>query len=302
MSSEKKQPQRFTFLGERISQEEHEFLEELRYEETVTRMIPASISSATAVYILSRKGYIKQFERFGAWPKTIIGAGLGLALGKVAYLTTKCQRIVEEMPNSTLAYVVRRQLGNDRIFALSQEEALLSLQCKKDAFYYRALPLGALFSGLTVYLIKIGEISAHSRFGIWPPTFSAGILGYYAGMVLYRSTRMERFITELPNSQVAKEYRRDFGPKMTDAEILMFSQCLTDSFKYRSLPLMALFTSGIITMYRKGKFRGKYGHWPWTLSAMVIGLALGFVSSSYFCAQKFIKELPDSESAKKFAK
>ena len=92
------------------------------------------------------------------------------------------------MPNSTLAYVIRRQLGNERIFALSQEEALLSLKCKKDAFYYRALPLATIFSGLSVYLIRIGEISAHSRFGIWPPTLSAAALGYYAGMVLYRSS------------------------------------------------------------------------------------------------------------------
>ena len=101
---------------------------------------------------------------------------------------------------------------------------------------------------------------------------------------------MERFINEQPNSQVAKEYRRDFGPRMTDAEILMFSQCLTESFKYKSLPLMALLTSAVLVLYRKGRLPGsqKYGHWPWTVTALTLGLLLGFVSHSYYCAQKFI--------------
>ena len=135
-------------------------------------------------------------------------------------------------------------------------------------------------------------------------SLGAATLGYYIGMVLYRSTRMELFLKELPNSQVAREYRRDFGPRITDAEIMMFSQCLTNSFQFVSLPLMILFSSGIITLYRKGRLRGsvKYGHWPWTLSALAIGLVLGFITNSYFCAQKFITELPQSQTAKKFGK
>ena len=164
------------FLGERISEEEHLFLQELRKEEILTRCIPASIGAATLVYILSRKGHIKELDRFGAWPKTLVGAGLGVALGRVGYLTTKCQRIVEEMPNSTLSYVVRRQLGNERIHALSTEEAILSLKCKKDAFWYRALPFASILSGISLYLMKIGDIQAHPRFGIWPKTMSKIIL------------------------------------------------------------------------------------------------------------------------------
>ena len=183
MSSNEK-PKHY-FLGERISEEEHLFLQKLRKEEILTRCIPASIGAATAVYILSRKGHIKELERFGAWPKTLVGAALGLALGRVGYLTTKCQRIVEEMPNSTLSYVVRRQLGNERIHALSTEEAILSLKCKKDAFWYRALPFASILSGITVYLIKIGEIQAHSRFGIWPKTMGKIVFYEYHRRWMY---------------------------------------------------------------------------------------------------------------------
>ena len=171
MSSKEKE--KHYFMGERITEEEHLFLQELKKEEILTRCIPASIGAATAVYILSRKGHIKELQRFGAWPKTLIGGAVGLALGRVGYLTTKCQRIVEEMPEqSTLSYVVRRQLGNQKIHALSRDEAMLSLQCKKDAFWYRALPFASILSGLSVYLIQIGELSPHPKFGIWPKTMS----------------------------------------------------------------------------------------------------------------------------------
>merc|ERR1711879_223504 len=115
---------RYTFLGQTISREEQEFLQTLRKEEILTRMIPASLVTAATTHILIRKGIIKSHERFGSWPKVLLGFGSGLALGKAGYLTTKCQRIVEEMPNSTLSFVVRKQLGNEKICALSPEEAL----------------------------------------------------------------------------------------------------------------------------------------------------------------------------------
>ena len=48
------------------------------------------------------------------------------------------------------------------------------------------------------------------------------------------------------------------------------------------------------------KMAKKYGIWPKTLIVGTIGFALGFVSNSYSCAQKFMTTLPDSKTAKKF--
>ncbi len=113
---------------------------------------------------------------------------------------------------------------------------------------------------------------------------------------------MEVFLKELPDSNTAKNYRRPYGSGITDAEILTFSECLQEAILYKSIPVSFLMSSAVIYAMKTGRIKmaKKYGIWPKTLIVGTIGFALGFVSNSYSCAQKFMTTLPDSKTAKKF--
>ena len=91
---------------------------------------------------------------------------------------------------------------------------------------------------------------------------------------------------------------------ITDEEILTFSDCLHEAILLKAIPVSILMSAAVIFGMKKGKINmsKKYGVWPKTLTVATLGFILGFISNSYSCAQKFITELPESKTAKKFTK
>ena len=63
-------------------------------------------------------------------------------------------------------------------------------------------------------------------------------------------------------------------------------------------------SAAVIFAVKKGRIQIAkiYGIRPITLIVATIGFALGFISNSYSCAQKFLTELPDSKTSQKFRK
>merc|ERR1719232_593301 len=113
-------------------------------------------------------------------------------------------------------------------------------------------------------------------------------------MITYRTTRMERFLKELPDSNVSKAYRKGFGPKISDEEIFMFSDCLHNGLYFQAIPLALVLSATVLMGMKKGKIRisKKYGIWPKTIPAFAVGFTVGFFLNSVSCAQRFMTELP----------
>ena len=115
---------------------------------------------------------------------------------------------------------------------------------------------------------------------------------------------METFLKELPDSNTSKAYRKPYGIGITNEEILTFSDCLHEAILFKAIPVSILMSAAVIFGMKKGRINmnKKYGIWPKTLTVAALGFVLGFISNSYSCAQKFLTELPDSGTAKKFKK
>ena len=61
-----------------------------------------------------------------------------------------------------------------------------------------------------------------------------------------RITRLEVFLKELPDSNTAKAYRRPYGRRITDDEILTFSNCLHEGVLHKALPISLLMSAAML--------------------------------------------------------
>ena len=290
------------FAGQNITEKEAKLLSECKSINLRLQVIPSAIFGGMTVFALSRKGLIKELSRYGPYPKTFLGFGAGALIGKVGLISILVEKFVTEQPNSKISWMLRQWLSRGKPYIFSNQELLLSTQCKKDAFWYRGIPSILTSIGFTSYCFHKELICPHPKFGIWPKIISMAIVAYYISMITYRTTRMERFLKDLPDSVVSKHYRKGFGPKTTDEEIFMFSECLHDGILYKSIPLSLFLSSVVLLGMRNGrvKMSPRFGIWPKTLTAFGLGLGTGFFVNSYTCAQRFATELPDSKTAQDF--
>ena len=181
---------------------------------------------------------------------------------------------------------------------MTNEELKTDIICNKQAFWYKAVPVSC--AAIVHVAIPHSKLTPSTRLGI----FSLMSVSLMGAIAFIRTSKMEVFLKELPDSNTAKTYRKPYGPGITDAEILTFSECLQEAILYKSIPVSFLMSAAVVYAMKSGciKMGKKYGIWPKTLVVGTIGFALGFVSNSFSCANKFITELPDSKTAKKFRK
>ncbi len=172
------------------------------------RSVPLSVFGGIGVYTATRTGHIKPFSKFGGpWPKTLLGCLLGFGAGKLTSGNKFVERFASEQPNSMVTWTLRKRFSQGKPFVISSEELLLGAQCKSEAFWKRGIPGSLSLAAFVNYCIAKNLLSPSATLGIWPKTISAAIVGYYVAMVSYRTKRMERFLTELPDSHTSKEYR-----------------------------------------------------------------------------------------------
>ena len=167
---------------------------------------------------------------------------------------------------------------------MTNEELITHIRCNNQAFWYKAIPVSC--ATIVHVAIPHSKLTPSTRLGILS-LMTVSLLGAVA---LSRTSKMEVFLKELPDSNTAKTYRRPYGSGVTDAEILTFSECLHEGLLYRAIPVSFLMSAAVIYAMKTGRIKmaKKYGIWPKTLIVGTIGFALGFVSNSYSCAQKFM--------------
>ncbi|XP_054679104.1 OCIA domain-containing protein 2 isoform X2 [Grus americana] len=73
------------------------------------------------------------------------------------------------------------------------EIARIREECKKESFWYRALPLSLGSMLVTQGLVSKGIFSASPRFGALPKMAIAGVLGFAIGKMSYRGKCQKKF-------------------------------------------------------------------------------------------------------------
>lgn len=299
MSSDIRKPVRIG--GHKLSEEEEETWKDWKWNTGLKRVLPLTALGGIATLILVKKGHLKESAKFGALPKAFAVACASGASGTMMAVNDLVESFVLKHPNSKVTWLLRTKLSQRRGFILTNEETLLSIACKRDAFWSKGLPGSLILSAAVNALMQKGLLSKSVKFGIWPKTISAAIIGYYIGTTLHRTTTMERFLKELPGSNMSRDYRKAFGIKITDEEILIYSACLHNAIYFRAVPLSALLGGIVLMGMQKGRIKmsSKYGIWPKVAPALLAGFSLGIIINSYSCGEQFLNELPDSQTSKK---
>ena len=109
-----------------------------------------------------------------------------------------------------------------QMMEFSMEEIAVSRQCQSESFWYRALPLGVALSAVVQVAGKMGW--AKYSFG---KAFAAGLLGFGIGKLSYVNACEDKFLRELPRSQVSQLIRKRRG--MNEPEFDTFEQVSKDS-------------------------------------------------------------------------
>ena len=91
--------------------------------------------------------------------------------------------------------------------ALTPEEKVLMDECRRESFYYRALPIGLTFSSLVQLGIANGKIAAPTTMSKVIKLFAAGTAGYVLGKASYAGACREKFLQKAPNSNISKMLR-----------------------------------------------------------------------------------------------
>jgi len=295
---------KFKFAGRNITETDQKLLEECISQKRWQRSIPLSICGGAYILLAASRGHMASLQRLGSRPKmatgsvAILGSIVGFGFGELLGVDIVAERFVTEKPNSVVTMTIKQMKSQGKGFILTNDELIKDIQCSKQGIWLKSLPV--LFGMAFSVGIHPSKLTASSKFGI----SSIMALSYLGAVAISRTVRMETFLRELPDSNTAKAYRKPYGSGITDEEILTFSACLYEAILYKALPASLLMGSAVAFAMKKGriKMNKKYGIWPKTLIVGSLGFVLGFISNSYSCAQKFLTELPDSKTAKKFRK
>jgi len=97
--------------------------------------------------------------------------------------------------------------GGPGVPALTPEEKVLMDECRRESFYYRALPIGVTFSSLVQLGIANGKIAAPTTTSKIIKMFAAGTAGYMLGKASYAGACREKFLQKAPDSNISKMLR-----------------------------------------------------------------------------------------------
>ena len=75
------------------------------------RALPLSLTLGSATLYAVRSGLISASQKFGPWPKTILGATVGYIVGKASYITVCREKFLREAPDSELSRTIRKSQG-----------------------------------------------------------------------------------------------------------------------------------------------------------------------------------------------
>ncbi|XP_041357337.1 OCIA domain-containing protein 1-like [Gigantopelta aegis] len=111
---------------------------------------------------------------------------------------------------------------------LSSEEMLILKECNWESLMYRCIPLGVVFMGTTQFLVKIGYLSGHPKYGSLFKNMGALFIGYLAGKLSYQSTCREKILTRIPNSRLAQALSGKKNPELLQSDYSSVSEAYAD--------------------------------------------------------------------------
>ena len=94
-----------------LSKEEQRILAECRSEAYFYRSLPLSVVLGSATIYAVKTGLLSASQRFGHWPKSMLGALVGYFVGKVSYASVCQEKFLKEAPNSELGRTIRKARG-----------------------------------------------------------------------------------------------------------------------------------------------------------------------------------------------
>jgi hypothetical protein len=110
-------------MGIQFSPEEMEVLKQCEVESLVQRSIPIGTALGVAAYLGVQRGLLKPSAKFGATPKILGAAFLGLIIGKLSY-QGKCAEKLMQLPNSQVGELLRRRKQSGLLDGFSSDGGL----------------------------------------------------------------------------------------------------------------------------------------------------------------------------------
>lgn len=98
---------------------------------------------------------------------------------------------------------------------MSQADVKLVKECRDEAFYSRSLPIMVALSGATHFLVKLGKLSPHPKYGSLFKVGWAVFFGNIFGKISYQSTCNEKLKAD-PNSILGRSLRQRAGQTVLD--------------------------------------------------------------------------------------
>uniref|UniRef100_A0A6I8NUY6 OCIA domain-containing protein 1 n=1 Tax=Ornithorhynchus anatinus TaxID=9258 RepID=A0A6I8NUY6_ORNAN len=106
----------------------------------------------------------------------------------------------------------RNSIGMD--YVPTEDERRVFVECNRESFWYRSVPLTAASVLVTQGLITKGVLSGHPKYGSLPKLAFAGIMGYFGGKISYVKACQEKF-KHLENSPLGEAMRQRQGRRVT---------------------------------------------------------------------------------------
>ncbi len=103
---------------------------------------------------------------------------------------------------------------------MTADEQRILRECNQEAFFRRSIPFSVIGAMAAFSAGRAGMLRANPTYGHGPKMVVAGICGYFLGKFSYINECADKFLVQLPDSQVAKaiRQRRGMPPRESDLE------------------------------------------------------------------------------------
>jgi len=118
---------------------------------------------------------------------------------------SRLEVFLKELPDSNTAKAYRRPYGR----GITDDEILTFSNCVHEGVLYKALPVSFLMSAVVIYAVKKGHIQIGKKYGNWPIALIVATIGFTLGFVSNSYSCAQKFLTELPDSQRPKKFRKE---------------------------------------------------------------------------------------------
>ena len=259
------------------SLEEQALLKSCKNDAMVQRALPCAAITGSLVHFTLKKGHFKTIlPQLGIWTKVGMAAGLGYVIGNATYRNKYRERFLTQLPNSTTSWLIRNEARQWGVYYRTSPEFLLGMDCKSTTFWYTSVPMGILNGILVTFGTLKTPLGYNPKIGPWIYILIAIAIGLLLGTLTNHSILVKRFLTDMPKSRTAREYRKEYGD-VPDHEIIAEAQKETDKILYYAYPSSILLPSALVFSASRGIgfVHPYFGLWMQTVLCAIVGFNFG---------------------------